>query len=85
MTGIDLNEAVLSIGQRGIIVVDGQDTTTALVVTAVTDMVALVPPPSKAAFVRFCGTPACAMIPICFGLKGLSERRLRAPDLSARP
>jgi hypothetical protein len=48
MTGIDLNE----IGQRAslslmVIVVDGQDTTTALVVSAVTDMVALVPPATQ--------------------------------------
>jgi hypothetical protein len=68
MTGIDLNE----IGQRAslsliVIVVDGQDTTTALVVTAVTDRVALVPSATIAALVRFCGTPACETIPVCFG------------------
>jgi hypothetical protein len=34
-------------GRRGIIVDDGQETTTALVVTAVPDMVALAPPATQ--------------------------------------
>jgi hypothetical protein len=39
---------MFSIGRRGTVADDGQDTTTALVVTAVPDMVALAPPVTQA-------------------------------------
>ena len=85
MTGIDLNEAGTLNRPAGIIVVDGQDTTTALVVAAVTDMVALVPPATQSCVSSILWHTRVRDDPGLLWLRALSENRLTAPNLSARP
>jgi hypothetical protein len=78
MTGIDINKRLPSLGQRGVIVVDGQDTTTASCGQGC----------DGHGRARYASYPKLRLWhtrvrddPGLLWLRGLSESRLRAPDL----